>query len=162
VPPAGPSRTAIALLIAGLAVFAFGMIAQAPMSLSAVMSGIIDSVQVVPSGAPGVFGRRTPTKAVAVYIPKAPAARVFRLPPAFASLADSLHATDTVQALLGWRSEADTATAVRLLRNGAVVLDSGIVLAGQRQERSRTGLAGIVLGVFGVVGLMRRSPTKLA
>ncbi|MEO8140172.1 MAG: hypothetical protein ABI742_11025 [Gemmatimonadota bacterium] len=155
-------RLAIALLVAGAVVFGFGMIAQAPMSPSAVMSGIIDSVQVVPSGAPGIFGRRIPTRAIAVYLPKAPTARVFRLPPKFAALADSLHAADTLQALLGWRSESDTATALRLTRNGAVVLDSGVVLAGQRQERSRTGLAGIVLGCFGIIGLIRRTSSKSA
>lgn len=161
-PPAHSPRLAIALVVAGAVVFGFGMIAQAPMSPSAVMSGIVDSVQVVPSGAPGIFGRRIPTRAIAVYLPKAPAARVFRLPPKFAALADSLHAADTLQALLGWRPESDTATALRLMRNGVGILDSGVVLAGQRQERSRTGLAGIVLGFCGIIGLVRRTSSKRA
>ncbi len=126
------------------------------------MSGVIDSVLVVPSGAAGLFGGRIPTRAIAVYLPKAPSARVFRLPPEAASLAESLHATDTLQALLGWRSEADTATALRIVRNGAVILDSTVVLSGQRRERSRVGLIGGVLALVGVALLIRRTPPKTA
>jgi hypothetical protein len=138
------------------------MIGRAPMSPSAVMSGVIDSVQVVSSGAPGLLGGRTATRAVAVYLPKAPSARVFRLPPAYAGLADSIRAADTLQALLGWRTESDTATALRIIRNGAVILDSSIVLQAQRQERSRFVMFGVVLGFFGVIGLIRRSPARTA
>jgi hypothetical protein len=160
--PAASPRRAIALLVAGIVVFAFGMVTRAPMSPSAVMSGVVDSVQVLPSAAAGLFGRRIPTKAAVVYLPKAPTARVFRLPPAAASLAESLRAGDTLQALLGWRSEADTATALRIVRNGAMILDSTVVLSAQRQERSRIGLAGAVLMLLGVVLLIRRAPPTTA
>lgn len=162
VAPAQSPRLAIALLVAGALIIAFGMVARAPMSPSAVMSGVVDSVLVVPSGAAGLFGRRIPTKAVAVYLPKASAARVFRLPPEEASLADSVHASDTLQALLGWRSEADTATALRIMRNGVVLLDSTVVLSRQRQERSRVGLVGGVLALIGVALLIRRAPPGTA
>jgi len=162
VAPAASPRLAVSLLVAGLVVFAFGMVARAPMSPSAVMSGVVDSALVVSSGAAGLFGGRIPTKAIAVFLPKAPSARVFRLPPEAAFLADSLHASDTLQALLGWRSESDTATALRIVRNGAVILDSTVVLGAQRRERSRVGLAGAVLALFGVVLLIRRAPPKTA
>jgi hypothetical protein len=153
---------AIGHLVVGLVILAFGMVTRAPMSPSAVMSGVVDSVQVMPSGAAGLFGRRLPTRAVAVYLPKAPSARIFRLPPQSAALADSLHAADTLQALLGWRSESDTATALRIVRNGAVLLDSGVVLSGQRRERSRIGLIGGLFALIGVVMLIRPASPKVA
>lgn len=160
--PAQSPKLAIGLLAAGLVIFAFGMVARAPMSPSAVMSGVVDSVQIVPSGAAGLFGNRIPTKAVAVFLPKAPSARLFRLPPEAVALADSLHPADTVQALLGWRSESDTATALRIMRNGVVLLDSTLMLSRQRQERSRIGLIGGLFALVGMVMLIRRAPTRPA
>lgn len=144
------------LLVAGVLVFAFGMFFQAPLSPSAVWSGVIDSLQVVPSEAPAIVGSGSPTRAVALYLPKAPAARVFRLPPASAALADSLHAGDTVKVILGWRSEADTAIAIRIQKNAGVLLDSTAVLAPDRSARSRTRLIGAVLALVGIAGLVRR------
>lgn len=163
--PVTPRRSpalAIGHLVVGLLILGFGMIVRAPMSPSAVMSGVIDSVQVVASSASDLFGREHPTKAIAVYLPKAHSARAFKLPLGRASLADSLHAADTLQALLGWRSEADTATALRIMRNGSLLLDSSIVLSSQRRERSRIVLIGGLFALIGVVMLVRRAAPAVA
>jgi hypothetical protein len=138
------------------------MFIQAPMSPTAVWSGVLDSTHVTPSAVPAGFGRRTPTRAVSLFLRKVPSERTFRLPPDYAALADSLHPGDTVQAVLGWSSAQDTASALRLMRNGGLLLDSTIVLHGQRVQRSRTGLAGAVLVIFGIVGFMRRPPPPAA
>ncbi len=156
VPPARAPRIPIAFLVIGALIFGYGMVLQSPMSPSAVWSGVLDSTRVVPSSAPAGFGRHTPTRAVTLYLRKVSSERTFRLPPAYATLADSLQHDDTVQAILGWYSAQDTATALRLTRNGAMLLDSGVVLSGQRRQRSRTGLGGAVLMLIGIVGLMRR------
>ncbi len=152
-------RIPLALLVIGVLLVGYGMIFQTPMSPSAVWSGVLDSTLVVPSSAPAGFGRHSPTRAVSLFLRKVSSERTFRLPPAYASLADSLHADDTVQAVLGWYSAQDTATALRLTRNGALLLDSAMVLSGQRRQRSRTGLAGAALVIIGIVGFMRRSKT---
>lgn len=163
--PVRPRRSpALALghLVVGLLILGYGMIARAPMSPSAVMSGVIDSVETLPSSATDLFGRQHPTRAVAVYLPKAPSARTFKLPLGAAALADSLHAADTLQALLGWRSEGDTATALRIMRNGGLLLDSTVVLGAQRKERSRIVLFGGLFATIGVVMLMRRGAPAVA
>lgn len=157
---ATPTRASLILpvahLVVGALVFAFAVFALAPLGPSAVWSGVIDSLQVVPSTYPGTFSGSAPTRAVALYLPKAPSARTFRLPPAQTALADSLHTGDTVQVILGWRSEADTAIAIRIAKNGGVLLDSAAVLAPQRRKRSLIELVGGGLALIGVIGLMRR------
>jgi hypothetical protein len=47
-------------------------------------------------------------------------------------------------------------------RNGAILLDSGVVLAAERRRSNRTGLLGAVIGVLGAISLFRRSKMRNA
>jgi hypothetical protein len=158
-PSLAPSFLALAL---GLIILAYGMIAQDPPGPSAVWNGVVDSALAFPSAVPGLVAGRTPTRGVTLYFRKGAGARTLRMPPAFATLADAFHPGDTVRALLGWGGRQDTAMALAVTRNGAILLDSGVVLAAERRRSNRTGLLGTVIGVLGAISLFRRSRVRRA
>jgi hypothetical protein len=156
-PPLAPPFLTIAV---GLIILGYGVIAQDPPGPSAVWNGVVDSASAFASAAPGPFGGRTLTRAVTLYFRKGGGARTLRLPPAFAGLADAFHPGDTVRALLGWGGRQDTATALAVTRNGTILLDSAVVLSAERKRSSRTGLLGAVIGILGVISLVRRSKIR--
>jgi hypothetical protein len=161
--PARPTRRLpIALLAAGLLIVAFGLFVQAPMGAGAVWNGVLDSAQATPSAVPGVLGSSSPTMTVALFFRNAPGSRTLRMPPAFAALATSFHPGDTLRVTLGWGRRQETAMALGILQNGAVVLDSAVVLRAQRERSNRTAAAGLVLGLLGLIGLVRRRSSAVA
>ena len=153
---------AVATIVVGLLVVAYGMIAQDPLGPSAVWNGVVDSATPFPSAVPSMIGPSSPTRAVTLYFRKAGGARTLRMPPAFATVADVFHPGDTVRVILGWGGRQDTATALGLTRNGAMLLDSAVVLGAERQRSNRTTLLGGFVGVLGAVSLARRSKQRKA
>jgi hypothetical protein len=160
-PPASPpgqrsSRVAATLLVLGGLIIAFGLLGEAPLSAAADWKGIVDSASTFASADPGLMGRAVDTKGIALHLHGAGSPRATRLPPAFAFLGDSVRTGDTVHLSVGWRPGTDTALALLLIRNGVMLMDSAVVLRGQRQQRTRTAEFGGLLLLAGLAGLLRR------
>jgi len=144
------------LVAAGLLIIGYGLVVQAAPGPSAIWNGVLDSTLVTPSSGPGAIGQPVATRAVTLYLQRISANRVLRLPPGRASLADSLRPGDTLRAVVGYGRSQDTALALGITRNAAVLLDSAVVLRAARQRSSRIALVGGIVALLGAFGLSRR------
>lgn len=158
VPPAPRTtpRLPIALIVAGFIVTAYGLYVQAPLGPSAIWTGILDSAQSSPPTMPGALDSSSTSTMVTLFFRNAAGGHLLRLPPSSKPLAAFIEPGDTLQVILGWGRRQETPLALGVIQNGTVLLDTAVVLQGQRQRSSRTALGGALLTVVGAIGIMRR------
>jgi hypothetical protein len=147
---------AFATIAAGVLIVAFGLYVQAPLGPSAIWTGILDSAQTSPSALPDADVSSLPTTTIALYFRNARGSHFLRLPPRFAAVANSIQAGDTLQVVVGWARRQETPLALGIIQNGAVLLDTAVVLQAQRQRSFRTVIGGTLIGLLGVIGIIVR------
>lgn len=151
--PRATPRLAIAMLAAGILIVAYGLYVQAPLGPSAIWTGILDSAQSRPTVMPG---SSSPNTMVTLYFRNAPGGHLLRLSPSSAAAATSIQPGDTLQVVLGWGKRQETPLALGIIQNGSVLLDTAVVLQGQRQRSSRIAIGGALLTALGIIGVLRR------
>jgi hypothetical protein len=159
----GASRTVpiVALVIGGL-ILGYGLVILAPLVPTAAWSGVLDSASFSPGSGPG-FPGRSAGPAVTLFFRGASSGRSFTLPGPTAVTAESLKSGDTVRVLVAWATLRETPAAVNLTSGASVLVDSAMVLRSQRTQRSRIGLLGAVILLFGLTGTLRsaRKPSVM-
>lgn len=141
------------MLLGGL-VLAYGMVILAPLVPTAAWSGVIDSVAMGQPKGPQFPGRSSNT-AMTLYIRGQPSGRTFSLPATSKLTGESIRSGDTVRASVGWATFREMPAAVHLVNSGTSLIDSAVVLREQRTQRSRVSLAGGVVLLLGLVGMLR-------
>lgn len=161
-PRGGSARTfPIVAMVTGGLILGYGLIILAPLVPTAAWSGVLDSARVSRAGGLQFPGRETPN-ALTLFLRGAPAGRTLTLPGSAPVATESLKSGDTVRALVGWATFREAASAVNLTSGGVVLVDSTVVLRGERTQRSRITLMGAVILLVGLVMMMRSAPRKAA
>jgi hypothetical protein len=156
-PAASPrSRLPIVLIVLGLLVVGYGLVFQGAPGAAAIWNGVLDSALVTPTRGAGSLGQPVGTRAVTLYLQRIAANRVMRMPPEYAGLADSLRPGDTLRLILGWGRSPDTALALGIIRNAAVLMDTALVLRAARQRSTRLAIVGGLLALVGVMVMSRQ------
>jgi len=162
-PVAQPSSSArtlpIIAMVAGGLILGYGLVILAPLVPTAAWTGVLDSAQVGHSSEIQFPGRDT-RNSLTLFLRGAPAGRTLTLPGSTAVSTESLKSGDTVRALVGWATLRDAPSAVNLTSGSVVLVDSTVVLGAERTQRSRIALAGAVILILGLVGVMRNAPRK--
>jgi hypothetical protein len=144
------------LIALGLLVIGYGLVFQGAPGAAAIWNGVLDSTLVTPTRGAGALGQPVSTRAVTLYLQRVAANRIMRLPPEYAGLADSLQPGDTLRLILGWGRSADTALALGITRNAAVLMDTALVLRAARRRSTRLAILGGLLALVGVVLMSRQ------